>query len=451
MNDDRVLPCSLDAERSVLGGILLDNHRLADACQHITPAAFFRAAHRTIFARMLALHEDQEAIDFLTLKEALAVAGELDAVGGPAYLASLTDGVPHSTNVVQYAQIVGEKAALRALIQGANALLSRAYGATDDAQTILEEAERAIIGLADRATTTGFEPMRTIAGRGLDVIERAHRTRRIVSGVPTGFTILDELTRGLQPGTLVTVGARPGIGKTSLATNIAQHAAEQGYVTGMFSLEMGKEELFMREVAAVARMDSQRLQSGYIGEHEWGRISQAIGTIAESPLHLDDTPSIGLFEVRSRARRLKVEHGLQLLIIDYLQLMATPGDGQESRAIRLGVITAGLKALSKELQIPILLLSQLNREQEKRGGRPRLADLRDSGSIEQDSDIVLLLHRPEQPDRGDEQGVTEVIIAKHRNGPIGSVKLQWFEQQTRFENLQTYDAPADRRLPMSDQ
>jgi replicative DNA helicase len=440
---ERTLPQSLDAERAVLGGVLLDNSQLADACEQIDATQFFRDAHRRIFSAMLDLAERREVIDLLTLKDELG-AQSLDAVGGPTYIAGLIDGVPRSTNVAHYARIVRRTASLRALIFAANRVLSRAYDDADDASEILEEAERVILGLADNVTVGGFESMQSIAPRAFALLEKLHASKSGITGVASGFIDLDHLTRGFQPGTLVVLGARPGIGKSSFAVNIAQNAGLAGHAVGVFSLEMPTEELFFRQIASTARIDSHRLQSGYLGERDWARVAEAMETITRMPLYLDETPAIGLYAVRSRARRLKAEHGLDLLVIDYLQLMATSAE-QETRAQAIGAITAALKALAKEMRIPVLVLSQLSREPEKRGSRPKLSDLRDSGSIEQDADIVLFLHRDEQADH------TELILAKHRNGPVGTVKLRWTEQQTRFNTYGAVeDIPIETRLPMGD-
>jgi replicative DNA helicase len=444
---ERQLPHNLEAERSILGAVLLHSEALNHVGDLIAPGDFFRDAHRRIFRVMTMLHERQIGIDFTTVREELTRAGELDAVGGPAYIAALVDGVPRAVNVEHYAAIVREKAKLRRLIYSANTMLTRAYQATEEADVVLEEAERTILGLADQATTNGFESMRSIAVRGMAHLERICSTRQAVTGVPSGFTDLDNLTRGFQPGTLVVVGARPGVGKSSFATNIAQYATSTGRTVGIFSLEMPSEELFFRQIAATARIDSHRLQSGYVGEREWTRVAEACNAIAEAPMYLDETPAIGLFALRSRARRLKAEHGLDLLVLDYLQLMETSPE-HDNRTQAIGAITGALKAFAKELRIPILMLSQLNRESAKpdKPRRPQLSDLRDSGSIEQDADIVLFLHR-EDPD----EPVTDLIIAKHRNGPVGTVKLTWFEQQTRFDNYSDVAEPSDQRLPMGNQ
>lgn len=442
---EQVLPHSLDAEKSVLGAILLRPEAIQDAEGALEPKHFFRRAHQVLYHHMLALAEKQVAIDFLTLKDALLAAGQLDDIGGPSYLAALTDGVPRSTNLDHYAHIVREKAHLRALIAGANRMIVRAYAADGDATEILTDAEKELIGLADRTIARGFESARSIAPRVLDYLESVYHRRASVTGVPTGFIELDELTRGLQPGTLITVGARPGVGKSSLLSNIVQNAALSNFKGAYFSLEMGKVELFIRQVSSLARIDSHRLQTGFIGERDWGRISQAIGELSEASFHIDDTPAVSLLEVRSRARRLKTEHGLDLLAIDYLQLM-TPSQRMNNRALEVGTITAALKALSMELRIPILIASQLSRDPEKRGGRPKLSDLRDSGSIEQDSDIVMFLHRDEEKP----EAPTELIIAKHRNGDTGTIKLAWFKQETRYDTYAPTPTTVDQRLPMGD-
>lgn len=449
---ERVMPHDLAAERSVLGGIVLDNQRLHDAAEHLQPAHFFRQPHRWIFAAMLALGESRQAIDFVTLQAQLTKTGELEKAGGLGYLSGLIDGVPRTTNVSHYAQIVRQQASLRALIVAGESLVAKAYEAHDDAAAVLEEAEQAILGLADVTVETGFESMQTVASRALDLLERAHQARRVVSGVPSGFAALDEMTRGFQPGTLVVIGARPGLGKTSIASNIADHAASQDYRVARFSLEMGNDELFVRQLAAAARIDSFRLQSGFISDREWGHLSNALGLIATFRIYADQTPAIAMPTLRSRLRRLKAEHGVDLVVIDYLQLMSAPTKRGETRALQIASITAALKTLARELKAPILLLAQLNRESVRGDDtrKPRLSDLRDSGSIEQDADVVLFLHRDEaSTDEAADGGVpVEVIVAKHRNGATGSVKLSWHASQTRFADFTELREAVDQHLPI---
>jgi replicative DNA helicase len=435
----RTLPHNLDAERSVLGAILIDNATFNVVAAVLPADAFFRDAHRRIFERMADLSERSQPIDFITLKEELARAGELDDVGGPAYLAALTDGVPRSTNAEYYAQIVKEKATLRALIFSANKILSTAYEAEQEADLILDEAESSIFAVADDRVKAGFVPMKTLVSESFPKIEKLFTHKSHITGVATGFADIDRKTRGLQPGDMVIVAARPSMGKTSLVLNICQHVATHGGVAGFFSLEMSKESLFMRMLASEARIDMHRLMSGQIGQREYGQITQALESLSDAQLFIDDTAGISVLEMRAKARRLKAEHGLNLLAIDYVQLMT--GRGRfENRTLELASISRSLKGLAKELGVPIIVLSQLSRASEARSDkRPQLSDLRESGALEQDADVVALIFREEMYKLGDEpsesDGVAEIIIAKQRNGPTGTVKLAFLREQTRFANL----------------
>ena len=405
----------------------------------LQPEAFFRDAHRRIFERMADLSERSQPIDFITLKEELARAGELDEVGGPAYLAALTDGVPRSTNAEYYAQIVKEKATLRALIFSANKILATAYEAEQEADLILDEAESSIFAVADDRVKAGFVPMKTLVSESFPKIEKLFTHTSHITGVATGFADIDRKTRGLQPGDMVIVAARPSMGKTSLVLNICQHVATHGGVAGFFSLEMSKESLFMRMLASEARIDMHRLMSGQIGQREYGQITEALESLSEAQLFIDDTAGISVLEMRAKARRLKAEHGLNLLAIDYVQLMT--GRGRfENRTLELASISRSLKGLAKELGVPIIVLSQLSRASEARSDkRPQLSDLRESGALEQDADLVALIFREEMYKVGDEpsesDGIAEIIIAKQRNGPTGTVKLAFLREQTRFANL----------------
>jgi replicative DNA helicase len=435
----RTLPHNLDAERSVLGAILIDNDTFNVAAAVIDGRAFFRDAHRRIFDRMVDLSERSQPVDLVTLKDALERTGELDEVGGPAYIASLLDGVPRSTNVEYYAQIVKEKATLRALIFSANKILANAYEADQDADLILDEAESAIFAVADDRVKAGFVPMRELVKASFPKIEKLFEHSSYITGVATGFDDLDRKTRGLQPGDLVIVAARPSVGKTSLVLNICQHVATHGGVAGFFSLEMSKEQLFMRLLAAEAKIDTYRLLSGQIGQREYGQITHALDSLAEARLHIDDTAGIGVLEMRAKARRLQAEHGLSVLAVDYIQLMT--GRGRfENRTLELASISRSLKGLAKELSVPIVVLSQLSRAPEARSDkRPQLSDLRESGALEQDADVVVLIFREEMYKHDDEpsenDGIAELIVAKQRNGPTGTVKLAFLREQTRFANL----------------
>ena len=436
---ERSLPHNLEAERSVLGAILVHNDAFNMAAQVIDSSDFYRDAHRRIFDKMVALNERNQAIDFVTLKEELGRSGDLDDVGGPAYVASLADGVPRATNVEYYARIVKEKSTLRNLIFAANKILTNAYEADQESDLILDEAESAIFGVADDRLKAGFIAMRDLVKESFPKIEQLFEQKRLITGVPTGFVDLDEMTRGLQGGDLIIVAARPSMGKTSLVLNMAQYVAVQPDRTvGFFSLEMSKESLFLRLLTSEAQIDSHRLMSGAIGQKDYGRISHALETLSAMKLYIDDTASIGVLEMRAKARRLKAEHGLSLLVVDYIQLMS--GRGRfENRTLELASISRSMKGLAKELNVPVVVLSQLSRAPEARSDhRPQLSDLRESGALEQDADLVVLIYRddvynkdPNSPDAG----TAELIVAKQRNGPTGVVRLAFLREQTRFANL----------------
>jgi replicative DNA helicase len=436
---ERTLPHNLDAERSVLGAILIDNDAFNVAAAVIGSRAFFRDAHRRIFDRMVALAERSQPIDLVTLKEELDRSGDLDEVGGPAYIASLLDGVPRATNVEYYARIVKEKSTLRGLIFSANKILSNAYEADQDADIILDDAESAIFAVADDRIRSGFVPMRDLVKESFPKIEQLFEHKSFITGVATGFTEIDRMTRGFQRGDLIIVAARPSMGKTSLVLNIAQHVAANGRVAGVFSLEMSKEQLFMRLLASEAKIDNYRLMSGQIGQREYGNITQALELLSGAQLFIDDTAGAGVLEMRAKARRLQAEHGLDLLAVDYIQLMT--GRGRfENRTLELASISRSLKGLAKELNVPIVVLSQLSRAPEARSDkRPQLSDLRESGALEQDADVVILIFREEMYKHTNEpaesDGVAELIVAKQRNGPTGVMKLAFLRQQTRFANL----------------
>ncbi len=400
---------------------------------------FYRDAHRRIFDRMVTLSERSEAIDFITLKEELSRGGELDAVGGPAYVASLVDGVPRATNVEYYAKIVKEKATLRNLIYAANKIVANAYEAEQESDLILDEAESLIFAVADDRLKAGFVPMRTLVNESFPKIEQLFEHKRLVTGVPTGFVDLDEMTRGFQGGDLIIIAARPSMGKTSLVLNIAQHVAVQPQmVVGFFSLEMSKESLFIRLLTSEAQIDSHRLMSGHIAERDYGRISQALERLSSMGLFIDDTANVGVLEMRAKSRRLQSEHGLSLLVVDYIQLMSARGR-YENRTLELASISRSMKGLAKELNVPIVVLSQLSRAPESRSDhRPQLSDLRESGALEQDADVVILIYRDDAYNRdpnNPDAGTAELILAKQRNGPTGIVRLAFLREQTRFANL----------------
>jgi replicative DNA helicase len=437
--DERVLPHSLDAERSVLGAILIDNDTFDRVAQRLRSEDFYRDAHQKIFTSMVTLAEQREPIDFLTLREELLKAGRLDDVGGPAYIASLTDGVPRSINAEHYARIVKEKASLRRMIYAANKILSSAYDASDEPESILDNAEELIFKIAEDRLDQGFVSMNQLVKQSYPKLEQAFEHKRVITGVPTGFAELDEMTRGFQRGDLVIIAARPSMGKTSLALNMAQHVATQPDLhVGFFSLEMSGESLFIRMLTSVAHIDSHRLMTGAVGQKDFTALSHAIETLSSMNLYVDDSSSVGPLEMRAKARRLQAEHGLDLLIVDYIQLMTARGR-YENRTLELASISRSMKGLAKELNIPIVILSQLSRAPEARSDhRPQLSDLRESGALEQDADVVILIYRddvynrdPNSPDAG----TAELIMAKQRNGPTGVVRVAFIREQTRFANL----------------
>ncbi|WP_239489453.1 replicative DNA helicase [Luteitalea sp. TBR-22] len=444
--NDRTLPHNLDAERSVLGAILLRNDAINAAVEVLQPDDFYREAHQVLLEHMIQLSEKGAAIDLVTLSESLDRKDELEKVGGPAYISRLVDGVPRTTNVEYYAQIVKEKSTLRRLINEAGKIAAEAYDADRDASEILDDAERSIFSIADARIGTGFRPLADLVDTALDTVEKLQQFKSLVTGVPTGFYDLDRKTSGMQPTDLVIIAARPSMGKTSFVINMAQNAAlEHGKVVGVFSLEMSAEQLFMRMLTSEARVDSQRLRQGMLLERDLPAIAQAAEKLSMAKIFIDDTASIGVLEMRAKARRLKAEHGLDMLVIDYVQLMQ--GRGRfENRQQELTSISRSLKGLAKELHVPVLILSQLSRAPDARADhRPQLSDLRESGALEQDADVVMFIYRedrykgPEDEDTGE----AEIIIAKQRNGPVGTVKLAFISDYTRFENLERGGDVAD--------
>ena len=434
---ERTLPHNLEAERSVLGAILVHNDAFNVAAELVDSGDFFRDAHRRVFDKMVDLNERGQAIDLVTLKDELVRSGDLDDVGGAAYIAALVDGVPRSTNVEHYARIVKERATLRNLIGSANKIVGMAYRAEQDADTLLDQAEQEIFAIAEDRIHTGFVPLKDLVKDGFTTIEKLQEQKGLVTGVPSGFSDIDKLTSGFQPADLVLVAGRPSMGKTSFVLNIAQYVGlKTDRSVGFFSLEMSKEQLFIRMLTAEAEIDAQRFRTGYLSEQDYGKISTVLGRLSEAKVFIDDSFGMGVLEMRAKARRLKAEHGLDLLVVDYLQLMQ--GRGRfENRNQELAAISRSLKALAKELDVPVLALSQLSRAPESRSDRrPQLSDLRESGALEQDADLVMFIFREEHYDPTPEnENLADLIIGKQRNGPTGTVKLAFIKQYTQFKNL----------------
>jgi replicative DNA helicase len=445
---DRLPPQSLDAEQAVLGSILIDRDAIIEVSAFLSPDDFYRQAHGRIYAAMLDLSQRGEPIDIVTVAEALERSGELEAAGGAAYLSQLGNDTPTAVHVEQYGRIVERKAVLRRLIQSAGKIAAIGYEDSQDVQESIDRAEAELFAVSQRRPKAGFSQLVHLLHQAYDRLDYLHEHRGEIMGIPSGFRQLDLLTTGFQNSDFVVLAARPSLGKTSLALNIAEHASvQEGKTVGVFSLEMSKEQLVQRLLSSVATIDSDRLRSGYLEDLDFARIAPAMEKLAKAPLFIDDTPAISTMELRTKARRLKAEHGLDLLIVDYLQLMmpSTPTkDG--NRVAEVSDISRGLKALARELQIPVIALSQLSRESERMGGRdPRLSDLRESGAIEQDADLVMLLSRlrPKKGKAEEEEPapdaaastngeIIKLHLAKHRNGPTGEIQLWFYKRQTRF-------------------
>ncbi len=435
---DRLPPQNTDSEQAVLGSILIDRDAIIEIADFLTADDFYRQAHGQIYAAMLHLFEHREPIDVVTVAEALERAGELEAVGGAAYLSQLGNDTPTAVHVAQYARIVERKAILRRLIGAAGRIAAIGYEDGSDIQESIDRSEAELFAVSQRRASEGFSPLRTLLQNAYDRLDELHTHRGEISGVASGFADLDQLTTGFQPSDLIVLAARPSVGKTSLALNIAEHAAVNGGKTvGVFSLEMSKEQLVLRLLSSVAAIDSQRLRTGFLEELDFARIAPAMNDLSQAPIFIDDTPNITTMELRTKARRLKAESGMDLLIVDYLQLMQGSATGRDANRVQeVSEISRGLKALARELRVPVIALSQLSRQPEMReSNEPRLSDLRESGSIEQDADLVLFLWR-DKANQGDDPNVEgEVInlrLSKHRNGPTGQVKLWFRKSQTRF-------------------
>jgi replicative DNA helicase len=433
----KIPPQSIEAEESVLGGILLDNNALDRAVEVIVADDFYREAHRKIMRAIIELSERHEPVDLVTLADALRGRNELQDVGGASYLVELTERVPTAANVAYYARIVKDKAILRALIETSTEIAMRSYEAHANVEAFLDEAEHQIFALAERKTRPSFFRVRDIVIESMKAVEQLYERQELVTGVPTGFSDLDKKTAGLQPGDLAIVAGRPSMGKTAFALNIAQYAALEAKTgVAIFSLEMSKEQLVFRMLCSEARVDQSKVRAGYAAQRDYPKLAIAADRLSEAAIYIDDTPALSVLELRAKARRLKREReaNLGLIIVDYLQLMrGTMGDSREQE---ISSISRALKALAKELSVPVMALSQLNRQVESRGDkRPVMADLRESGAIEQDADVIMFLFRPfvYDPKNADEHEA-EVIIGKQRNGPTGIVPLTFFSEYTRFEN-----------------
>jgi len=435
---DRLPPQSIEAEQSVLGALLIDKDAVIEVAEFLRADDFYRGHHGTIYAAVLDLYERREPVDLVTVSEVLERNGHLDAVGGSAYLTSLINLTPTAVNAVHYGRIVERKAVLRNLIAAAGRIAGIGYEETADVSAAVDRAEQELFAVSQKRIEAGFSPLKALLHSAYDRLDYLHQHKGEISGVKTGFKDLDTLTTGLQRSDLIVLAARPSIGKTSLALNIAEHAAvREGKTVGIFSLEMSKEQLVLRLLSSVANIDSQRLRTGFLEEMDFTRLAPAMNNLAEAPIYIDDTPNISTMELRTKARRLQAEAGLDMLVVDYLQLMQSTIQSRDANRVQeVSEITRGLKSLARELQVPVMALSQLSRQAEMRESKePRLSDLRESGSIEQDADLVIFLWR--EKERGTEEAdadgeVVKLRLAKHRNGPTGELALWFKKRQTRF-------------------
>jgi replicative DNA helicase len=435
---ERPLPHSIDAEKSILGSIFVNNENYYRIVEMLRPEDFYLDAHRVVLRHMISLMENSRAIDLITIQEELLRSSSLESAGGIGYLAGLLDGIPHLLNIEHYIEIVREKSLMRNMISCASKLMADCFDQAEPAEEILDKAEQSLFSLSESRVKEGFVSVKELELPTSQLLEKLYKEREMITGVATGFTDLDRMTSGFQPGDLVILAARPSMGKTALALNMAEHVAlRKNQPVGIFSLEMSRQQLLMRFLCAESLVDAHKVRTGYVGKDEFRQLIEALGVVTKAPLYIDDSSSLTIMEMRAKSRRLKAEHGLSLLIVDYLQLMS--GYGRvENRVQEISGISRGLKGLAKELHVPIVALSQLSRAPEQRQGdhRPQLSDLRESGSIEQDADVVMFIYREEvyKPDE-ENAGKADLIISKQRNGPIGTVKMAFLKQFTKFENL----------------
>lgn len=444
---ERVPPQAIEVEQSVLGAMLLDREAIGLAVENIDENCFYKPAYAKIYSAMVSLYDRNEPVDLITLAEELSKRGELEEIGGRDVLLDLAGNVVSSANIEYHSKIVLEKATLRKLIQATTEIITRCYDLTEEVDDLLDAAEQKVFDISEKKFKQGFVRLGEIlphAFESIDAIREGH-----ITGIPTGFKYLDDLTAGLQPSDLVVVAGRPSMGKTSLGLTIAEYVAVQTKIPlVIFSLEMAKSQLANRMLCSRARISAHRMRTGKLSDHEWANLSIAAGPLSEAKIFIDDTPGIGLLEIKAKARRLKARENIGLLIVDYLQLMQGPRSA-ESRQQEISIISSALKGLAKDLNVPVLALSQLSREVERRGGerRPLLADLRESGAIEQDADVVMFVYRPIMygiktidvyGHKEDSEQIAEIIVAKHRNGPTGSIFLSFIKDYARFENLEIH-------------
>ncbi|MFD0050650.1 replicative DNA helicase [Actinomycetes bacterium NPDC127524] len=436
---DRIPPQNVEAEQAVLGAIFLEPSSLTVTSEMLIPEDFYRSSHQKIFNVMLNLNDEGKAVDLITVTEELAAARNLEEVGGVSYLSELAASVPTAANIEYYARIVEEKSLLRRLIRTATNIAQEGYSREDEVENLLGEAEKNIMEVAQRKNSGAFQNIKDVLVRTYDNIEVLTNRKGDVTGIPTGFAELDRMTAGFQRNDLIIVAARPSVGKTAFALNIAQNVATKTEENvAIFSLEMGAEQLVMRMLCAEGNINAQNLRTGSLTDEDWRKLTMAMGSLSNAGIYIDDTPGVRIGDIRSKCRRLKQEHGLGMILIDYLQLIQGNGRSGENRQQEVSEISRSLKALARELQVPVIALSQLSRGVEQRQDkRPMMSDIRESGSIEQDADIVAFLYRDDYYDKESEnKNIIEIIIAKQRNGPVGTVSLAFVKEYNKFVNLE---------------
>lgn len=434
---EKVPPHNLDAEAALLGSMLIDHSVIPQAIEMLDEGAFYKDSHRSIYAALIRLFDENKGVDLVTIIEELKAKGLLDSVGGPSYLTSLASGVPTSANFIHYANIVKQKKMLRNLISAATQIVTSAYDPSQDVESVVDKAEQLIFDVSQKKVSNKFSVLRDVIKSSIETIDSLYQRKENITGLATGFRDLDIMTAGLQPSDLIIVAGRPSMGKSALASCMVEHiGVVEKKAVAFFSLEMSKEQLVQRMLCSHARVDAHKVRTGFLSQADWPRLVSAAGKLSEAPIYIDDTPGISVLELRAKARRLKSQFDIKMIVLDYLQLMQGPSRS-ENRQQEISEISRSLKALARELGVPLIAISQLSRAVEQRADhKPQLSDLRESGAIEQDADVVMLIVREEIYNRTEEnKGMADLIIAKQRNGPIGSMKLVFLGEHMRFDNL----------------